>query len=285
MKIIDNFRKHPKYEAALAIIRAKITGAAADVLTNNKTPYHIICILKTLDAAYTDQRPLYAIEAQMVSIKQTDKTLQQFYNAINFALNAIIAKVVTSYKTVSEQKSLIREAHKKAIRTFIVGLRFKTMRHILYGQQPKTLNEAYTIAQTVYYDNEHLQLEYCSISPKNYPPQQLRKPNVSTNMNANKQWNSQKNNNAQNEWNKPKNNYACDVPKPEPMEVDTSNRTNWRQYGKGEYNSSRHRFERQIPQKIQRINQLTEDPIPDDLVSNTSNDSTHTNTSSAFLGE
>lgn len=109
MRIIDAFKTHQKYEAALAIVRAKITGAAADVLTNNKTPYNIICILKTLDAAYTDQRPLYAIEAQMVSIKQNDKTLQQFNNAIIFALNAIITMVTMSYETMNEQKSLIRE--------------------------------------------------------------------------------------------------------------------------------------------------------------------------------
>lgn len=72
MKIINKFKDHPKYEAALAIVRAKITGSAANVITNNKTPYNIVCILKTLDAAYTDQRLLYAIEAEMVSIKQND---------------------------------------------------------------------------------------------------------------------------------------------------------------------------------------------------------------------
>lgn len=289
MKIIDAFKTHPKYEAALAIVRAKITGAAADVLTNNKTPYNIICILRTLDATYTDQRPLYAIEAQMVSIKQSDKTLQQFYNAINFALNAIIAKVVMSYETVSEQKSLIREAHKKAIRTFIVGLRFKTMRHILYGQQPKTLSEAYTIAQTVYYDNEHLQLEQCSTGQKN------QSNSYSPNNNPQNGWKNQprNNNKPKNEyqptWQQPKNDEAyqtCNVP--EAMDIDNSNRTramNWQQPGKGGYNSTRHRFEQQIPQKMQRINQLMEDPIPDDLVSNASNDSTQTNTSSAFLEE
>lgn len=166
MKIIDKFQTHVKYEAALAIVRAKITGAAADILTNNKTPYNIRSIIRILDSAYTDQRPLYAIEAQMVAIKQNEKSLREFYNTINFALNAILTKIAMTYKDINEQRSLTAEAQKKAIRTFIVGLKFRMMRHILYGQQPKTLQEAYAIAQTVFYDNEHLQLEQCAIFPK-----------------------------------------------------------------------------------------------------------------------
>lgn len=276
MKIIHAFTSHPKYEAALAIVRAKITGTAADVLTNNKTPYNIICILKTLDEAYIDQRPLYAIEAQMVSIKQNDKNLHQFYNAINFALNAIISKVVMTYKIVEEQRSLIAEAQKKAIRTFIVGLKFRTARHILYGQQPKTLSEAYTIAQTVFYDNEHLQLE--QYTTKIHPQHQAK---IYTNVNKPRyEWNQQRNNN---------NVYNT----PEPMEIDASNRTkqtNWRQPvfpQKREYISSRQRFEQ--PCKMQKINSLMEQttqPILRDLTSNDdSNDSTNTNLSSAFLDE
>lgn len=283
MKIIDPFKKHPKYEAALAIIRAKITGAAADVLTNNKTPYNIICILKTLDATYTDQRPLYAIEAQMVAIKQNDKTLHQFYNAINFALNAIILKVVQTYKNGGEQRSLINEAQKKAIRTFIVGLKFRNMRHILYGRQPKTLSEAYSIALTVFHDNEYLQLEECRTIARGLPQQQNKND-----------WNQQRVNNL----NPPRNNMNFNQPKhnaPEPMDVDTSNRTrqttNWRQPEppqKREYNSSRQHFEQQ-PQKMQRINHIMDAEIPEDPNdenddTNDSDDSTNTN-ASAFLDE
>lgn len=296
MKIINGFKTHPKYEAALAIVRAKITGAAADVLTNNRTPYNIICILKTLDAAYTDQRPLYAIEAQMISIKQNEKTLQQFYNAINFALNAIIAKVTTSYETVNEQKSLIREAHKKAIRTFIVGLRLKTMRHILYGQQPKTLNEAYSIAQTVFYDNEHLQLEQCSTGQRNQYSTGNKPQNGNQSRNNNKPKNDWNGPRADNNWNQQGTN-ECKVP--QPMEIDPSTQfrqnTNWRQQHpmntgpKREYNPSN-----QISQqnrKFQRINQLQgQEPIKDDNVldevaSNYSDDSTRSNTASAFLSD
>lgn len=306
MKIIREFQTHPKYEAALAIIRAKVTGRAADVLTNNKTPYNIICILKTLDAAYTDQRPLYAVEAEMVSIKQYDKNIHEYYNAINFALNAIISKVVMSYNNINEQRSLIAEAQKKAIRTFIVGLRFRVIRHILYGQQPKTLSEVYTIAQTVFYDNEQLQLEQCSIAAR-AQPQQQGKPYMSGNKPRNEwnqlrsnnqprnEWNQPRNNNQpRNEWNRPRNNNNRN--EPEPMEIDGSNRTrqtNWRQPEppqKREYHSSCQRFENLQPPKMQKINHLMEttQPIPDELTSNDGNDSDdsiHTNVSSAFLDE
>lgn len=288
MKIIKEFTDHPKYEAALAIIRAKVTGAAADILTNNKTPYNIICILKTLDAAYTDQRPLYAIEASMVAIKQHDKSLHDYFNAINFALNAIISKVVMSYDDIKAQRSLIAEAQKKAIRTFIVGLGLRAMRHILYGQQPKTLPEAYTIAQTVYYDNEHLQLEQCSIMTR--APSQ---PQGKYNNRTQHEWNQLRTSNrpeqmkkSANEWHSPRDFKNYD--KATPMDIDCS-KMNWRQQErpqKKEYQQSRQRFEQQ-PQRVQRINGLMVEPISEDLISNASDDSTHTNgsTSSAFLEE
>lgn len=302
MKIIDDFKDHPKYEAALAIVRAKVTGSAADVLTNNKTPYNIICILRTLDSAYVDRRPLYAIEAEMVAIRQNDKTLQQYYNAINFALNAIIAKVTMSYKTVKEQQSLIIEAQKKAVRTFIVGLRFRTMRHILYGHQPKTLSEAYSIAQTVYYDNEHLQLEHCFSGVRTSPPRH-EKPYTNANR-ARNDWyqpgtsnvrnGPEKMNKPQGQWNQPRNNEACKGA--EPMDVDGSRRTNQANWHKPdlpqkrEYHSARQRFEQPPQQKMQRINRLMEtiETTRDGLTSsdgNGSDDSTATNGSSAFLDE
>lgn len=259
MKIIDRFKKHVKYEAALAIVRAKVTGTAADVLTNNKTPYNIICILKTLDSAFTDQRPLYAIEAQMVAIRQNEKNLREFYNAINFALNAIIAKIVTSYKDIKEQRSLVAEAQKKAIRTFIVGLKFRMMRHILYGQQPKTLQEAYAIAQTVFYDNEHLHLEQGSATPRGQPQQQRMTNN----------WNKPGMSNG----NQPRNNNGMN---------------NYNQPEKRENNFPRQRSEQQQPQKVQRINHLMDEATPEEPTANDGNDSdnsAYSNESSAFLDE
>lgn len=282
MKIIEKFMDHPKYEAALAIVRAKVTGPASLVLVNNKAKYNITSIIRTLDVAYSDRRPLYAIEAEMTSIMQGDKTLDKFYNAINFALNAIISKVFMMYNTEAEQRPIINEATKKAIRTFTVGLRSRATRQVLYGQQPKTLSEAYAIAQTVLYDGEYLQLDQNAYQGKFQPrmnqqqgirPMGFNKPQNGWNNNP---WNQQRNNN-----------------QPQPMEVDSSNRvrSNWRQqtppaYGqKRELGSTERRIEQ--PKKFQRINRLMDaaQPLPDNLISTDSDDSTNTNVSSAFLGE
>lgn len=200
----------------------------------------------------------------MVAIKQNDKSLREFYNAINFALNAIHLKIVFTYKDIKEQSSLIAEAQKKAIRTFIVGLKLRTMRHILYGQQPKTLGEAFAITQTVFYDNEHLQLEQCGTHPKNQRQQRNmdNNPNYNAKPKHNMNWNPLKSYN-----------------NPEPMEVDNSNRmrtaNNWRQPEqpqKREYNFSRQRFEQ--PQKMQKFNLLMEttQPLLDEADSNDVND-------------
>lgn len=158
--------------------------------------------------------------------------------------------------------------------------------------------QAFAVAQTVYYDNQHLQLDQNrdlqrmqdkiksriqqkNSAPKYHPNFDYNKPQQST---------------------QPKSSN-----KPQPMEVDTSNRfkqqTNWRQPNqqadqqpngpiKRDYNSSRQYA--QQPQKMQRINQSGDNEsnpnegyegdicgeIPDDLISNTSDVSTLT---SAFL--
>lgn len=110
MSMIEEFINHSKYEAALGIIRAKITGPASDTLTNYKTAYNIDAIIERLDSAYSDQRPLYIVESEMTSIKQRNKTLQEYYDAVNQALNMVISKIVLAYKLPAEQKALVEEA-------------------------------------------------------------------------------------------------------------------------------------------------------------------------------
>lgn len=159
MKMIENFKTHPKYEAALGIIRSKVTKAASDILINNKTAYDIDAIIDRLDFSYSDQRPLYVVEAELTSIKQGNKSLQEYYDSVNQALNMVITKIVMSYKYTSEQTSLIAESKQKAIRAFTMGLKNAMTRNILYANTPKSLSQAFAIAQTVFYDNQFLQLD------------------------------------------------------------------------------------------------------------------------------
>lgn len=288
MKAIQNFKTHSKYGAALAIIRAKITGAASDALTNNKTAHNIEAIIERLDASYSDQRPLYITEAEMTSIKQNGKTLQEYHDTLNQALNLVISRILLTYKIPEEQQVLITQAQIKAIRTFIIGLKSQAMRNILYGGKYNNLADVYRAAQTVYYDNQYLELDcetLCappSTSRKFRPgmqqqsgqQQQRLPPKFNVNLNCNQ----------------PQKNVVQNVNKPEPMEVDTSNRVkqnpNWRQMPNGpqkrEYDSSRQHASQ--PNKMQRINQLTESEsnqnegyegdicgeIPEDLISHVS---------------
>lgn len=53
------------------------TNIGRSVLTNNKTAYNIDAMIERLDATYADQRPLYIVEAEMTSIKQMGKSLQE----------------------------------------------------------------------------------------------------------------------------------------------------------------------------------------------------------------
>lgn len=272
MKKIEAFKSHPKYEAALGIIRAKITNAASDILINNNTAYNIDAIIERLDFSYADKRPLYVVEAELTSIKQGGKSLQDYYDRINQALNMVITKIVMTYKNTAEQKSLIEEIQQKAIRAFIMGLKNPMIRSTLYGHTPKTLSMAFGIAQTIFYDNQFLQLDQNRDLQRiqTQMQQQNAVPRFTPPLNTGQQKN-------------------------EPMDIDSSNKfkqqTNWRQPyvqqggQKREYESGRTQQQRE---KLQRMNLLPEpeeaydETVPEDLISNTSDT---TETASTFLEE
>lgn len=226
MQQIEDFKTHPKYAAALAIIRAKITGPASDILINNNTALNIDAIIDRLDFSYADQRPLYVIEAEMTNIGQGNKTLQEFYDAINQALNMVLTKITMSYKEKAAQQSLIAESQNKAIRTFITGLNSSLMRTTLYSNAPKSLSQAMAIAQTIQYDNQHLQLDhhYKTSEQQRF----MKKPvnDMKPKFNPNFRYQPQQSTQA------PKfNNFVPykqpqqqQLPKPIPMDVDSSRR-------------------------------------------------------------
>lgn len=263
MKMIDSFRKHPKYEAALGIIRSKIVGHASDILTNNRTAYNIVAIIKTLDFSFADKRPLYVVEAEMTSIKQLGKTLHEFYDAISHALNLVIHKIALDYRgKLDHQEALVDEAQLKAVRAFIIGLKSQQIRHILYGRTPGTLAEAFAIAQTVYYDHQHLQLDQCNNRTLQRPfsgnNQNLNqyKPNITetTKMNDYKQANWRQAN----------------------LQFNTQNRGNQKINQLGEQDLQQ--FDEELePGKFQQA--------ADDLISISSHISDEAATSSAFLEE
>lgn len=222
MKQIEAHKTHPKYSAALSIIRAKITGPASDILINNNTAHNIDAIIDRLDFSYADQRPLYVIEAEMTSIRQGSKSLQEFYDAMNQALNMVLTKITMTYKEAAEQKSLIVETQSKAIRTFITGLKSTLIRTTLYGNMPESLSKAFAIAQTIQYDNQHLQLEIGSTEQQKFVKKlnEQRSNNNNPN-NPNFRYQSQQ----LNQTTKPNFNaepQQRQQQKPTPMEIDSS---------------------------------------------------------------
>lgn len=308
MNMIKEFKTHPKYEAALGIIRAKITGPASNVLTNYKTAYNFTAIIERLDTAYEDQRPLYIIEAELTSIKQMNKTLREYFEEINQALQSVISKITFAYKNVNEQDALINEARQKAVRTFITGLRSQASRTILYSQNPKTVEEAYTTAQTVYYNDQYFHLDQHRESQRREQQKNQLRPQrqffLNPNMQPTRNFPAGPNMNVN--YNQPQQQFQPKN-KQEKMNMETSNHfkqtTDWQRPNtqmngqQREYNYSRQHA--QQPHKTQRINQIHDeemdandgckddicDQIPDDLISNSSHGTNETTTSSAFLDE
>lgn len=280
MKQIDAYKTHPKYSTALSIIRAKITGAASDILINNNTAHNIDAIIDRLDFSYSDQRPLYVIEAEMTTIKQHNKSLQEFYDAINQALNMVLTKISMAYKETAEQKSLTIESQSKAIRTFITGLNSPLIRTTLYGNMPKTLSQAFAIAQTIQYDNHHLQLDHQSKMHEQQKNMKKGIVDVKPNFNPNFRYQPQQSTQAPKQ-----NNFAAphykQQQKPTPMEVDSSGKYVQRTQFQSQQNNFQPMKREREPSfqhmnKHQRVNHVD---APDDIQSIYHHDSLENNCS------
>lgn len=201
----------------------------------------------------------------MTTIKQNSKSLQEFYDAINQALNMVLTKISMTHKEAAEQKSLTMETQSKAVRTFITGLNSPLIRTTLYGGMPKSLSQAFAIAQTIQYDNQHLQLQ-----TKVYEQQRnTRKFYAETrpNSNPNFRYQSQQ----QNQTQKPNSTATPQHRELTPMEVDSSGqyvqRTQFTprdpQQMKRQRESSFQYMNKQPPSfqhviKQQRVNQINE---------------------------
>lgn len=305
MTAIGDFKTHPRYATALAIVRAKITKAASDILINNNTVNNFDAIIDRLDFSFADQRPLYLIEAEMTSIKQGNKSLQEFFDAINQALNLVMTKITMTYKEKAAQQSLITEAKQKSVRTFTMGLNSSFMRTTLYGNTPKSLAEAFAIAQTIFYDNQHMMFEKQNsekIRPRQYERNNMREqPTFNPNF---RYENVQRQNLDSNQIRKPF--QKSTEEKLEPMDVDPSRQfvkttqQQSRQFSKPnlavkrDFNSSRNYSQ---PLKLQRVNNIDEKTAAEyreydsltpefgEEVDNLSECSAVSKTSSAFLEE
>lgn len=155
MEAIKIFQNHPKYYSALGIMRTKITGPAANVLTNHNTKLNFYSIINRLDYTYADQRPLYVLLDEMKRITQDRKSLAEFHSEVSKALNLALSKIEMS----NNDKGMIAYANQEAVRTFILGLNSKYTSGTLYSHNPENLESAYAIACTILHDNENAEFE------------------------------------------------------------------------------------------------------------------------------
>lgn len=143
------------YLNALLMIKAKIRGPAAAILSNHATPLNFDAIVDRLDYSYADQRAMYVIEQELIVLQQGRMTVHEFYDKINEKLNMIITKIHMSHKEPAVANALIDNMREKALRTFITGLS-NNVGHVLYSSNPKTLADAYARLQTILSDRDRM---------------------------------------------------------------------------------------------------------------------------------
>lgn len=144
-----------KYLDALLLVKSKIRGPAAAILSNHGTALNFDAIIDRLDYSYADQRAMYVIEQELIVLQQGRMTVHEFYDKINEKLNIIITKVRMTYKEKIASDTLIENMQQKALRTFITGLN-DGVGNVLYSSNPKTLAEAYARLQTILSDRERI---------------------------------------------------------------------------------------------------------------------------------
>lgn len=146
---------HETYLNALLMIKSKIRGPAAAILSNHATPLNFDAIIDRLDFSYADQRAMYVVEQELIVLQQGRMTVHEFYDKINEKLNTIITKIHMTHKEKIAADTLIENMRDKALRTFITGLSNNTG-SVLYASNPKTLADAYARLQTILSDRERM---------------------------------------------------------------------------------------------------------------------------------
>lgn len=153
--ILKNFETSTRHFEALLIIRNKITGPASHVLNNYNTVFNFDAIIDRLDSTYSDKRPLYMLEQELMDLHQKNLTVDAFYDSVNAKLSAIVNKINMSFKEKETAQAFIVSANEKALRTFITGLNNRRG-EILYAANPSTLPEAYARLQTIINDQQRI---------------------------------------------------------------------------------------------------------------------------------
>lgn len=177
-----------KYYQAVAIIRNKIVGNADSVLSAYNTVLNFNAILSRLDFAYSDKKSIFALEQELSTLRQGNKSITHFYSDVEKKLISIINKVIMSNDgNIPLIQSLNRKYRMDALRVFVSGLR-KPLCDTLFSCQPNDLPTALALAQeleanqsrcqfaTIYNNglnraqHNHLEQPYQRFTPLNTSP-------------------------------------------------------------------------------------------------------------------
>lgn len=126
MNLFKNYKDSQRYDEATNIVRNKIVGSAANVLTNSRTAFNFDASIKRLDKSYADNRPMYVLEHELITLQQGKSSIEQFYNSVNDKLTTIVNKINMTYSEQSVIEAFCQEMAVAACRTVSL-LRFTTI--------------------------------------------------------------------------------------------------------------------------------------------------------------
>ncbi|XP_036322081.1 uncharacterized protein LOC118736084 [Rhagoletis pomonella] len=173
MSPIEAFRDTKPYYDALFIIRhTKIEGEPATLLQNHGTVFHLQAILNRLDYSYADTRSYNALIEEMKRQIQGRQTLSEFHSKICQIFNLAMTKCEIDYP--GNTHSLQQVTKEMAIDCSRNGINDEFTQHPLYAAKLRDLESAYAIATEILYKRQNNPIRR---EAYNYPkhPQNERK--------------------------------------------------------------------------------------------------------------
>lgn len=141
LELYESIKGTARYYAILHTIRTKITGDADTALESYRTPLNWNSIKKCLMMHYSDKRDIGTLEYQMTVLRQGNRTITEFYQAVYQHLSLILDKVSCLELDENSLKAMTNTYREKALDTFIRGLNGDLPR-LLSVREPTSLPQA-----------------------------------------------------------------------------------------------------------------------------------------------
>lgn len=241
LKIYDPIKGTPKYYGILSVIRNKIRGHADTALESYNTPLNWEKISRCLTLHYADKRDLGTLEYQMTTLVQRNQSIAEFYQEVYYHLSLILNKLSSIEMGSEAMNAMTRSYREKALDTFIRGLKGDLPR-LLSMRGPYDLPEALNLClklENMNYRVQHSHGNFKSSHVSSPPPIPPRRniPPVQHNHAPQRNFYPHllhnprppqtpfRNQNNPRPFFQQRPPHFQNMPKPEPMDVDTSIRS------------------------------------------------------------